>query len=125
MKLRLLDSSLRLRLTRSEVSTIGDGGMVEGHSRFPDGSEFRYSLGVDDTPGIRARALAGGLEVLMSRTLATPWATGEAVSLSAEWPLPDGSCRILIEKDFDCLHPRVEDEGADTFPNPTAQRDRS
>lgn len=125
MKLRLLDSSLRLRLTRSEVATIGRGEAVEGRTRFPDGSEFRYALAADAAEGIRARATDGGLEVLVSRAMATAWADGEEVSLAAEWPLAEGRCRILIEKDFACLHPRPEDQGVETFPNPTLSRESS
>lgn len=44
MKLRLLDDSIRLRLSRSEVVAGGEGSIVEGRTRFPDGSKFTFAL---------------------------------------------------------------------------------
>jgi hypothetical protein len=48
------------------------------------------------------------------------WAESEQVSIRSDKLLDDGEeLRILIEKDFQCLAPREEDE-SDMFPHPDA-----
>jgi hypothetical protein len=44
MKLRLLDDSIRLRLSRDEAIAADERGIVEGRTRFPDGSVFTFAL---------------------------------------------------------------------------------
>lgn len=123
MKLRLRESSVRLRLTRPEVAAIGRGERVEAVTRLPDGSEFRYLLAVVDGGEVTASMADGCLAVHAPRAVATAWATGDEVAITAVHQLPDGACELLIEKDFACLHPRPEDQGVDTFPHPTLSRD--
>ena len=125
MKLRLRESSVRLRLTRPEVAAIGRGERVEAVTRLPDGSEFRYALAVVDVGEVSARLSDGCLEVLAPRAIATTWATSDEVAISAVREIPGGVCSLLIEKDFACLHPRPEDQGVETFPHPTLSRDSS
>ena len=48
------------------------------------------------------------------------WAASQQVSIRSDQLLDDGEqLRILIEKDFQCLAPRDEDE-SDMFPHPNA-----
>ena len=124
MKLRLRDSSIRLRLTRTEVQASGQGQRLEARTELPDGSALRYALVVAIGGPVTATFVNGCLEVVVPLTEATPWAMGDAVSIESIQPTPSGSCHLLIEKDFACLHPRAEDHGAETFPNPTSPRDR-
>ncbi len=124
MKLRLRDSAVRLRLTRPEVEAVGRGERIEARTDLPDGTAFRYALTVVDGGPVTAQFVEGCLDVLVPRAKALPWAHSEAVSIDASWPTSGGSCQVLIEKDFACLHPRAEDEGAETFPNPTPPRER-
>ncbi len=123
MKLRLRESSVRLRLTRPEVAAIGRGENIEAVTRLPDGSEFRYRLTVADGLEVTASMANGCLAVHAPRAVAAAWATGDQVAISAVHQLPGGACELLIEKDFSCLHPRPEDLGVDTFPHPTLSRD--
>ena len=44
MKLRVLDNSIRLRLTRTEVDTVSDGGLVKGRVSFAGSNTFDYVL---------------------------------------------------------------------------------
>lgn len=125
MKLRLRDSTVRLRLTRPEVDAVGRGERLESHTALPDGNTFRYALAVMDGGPVTARFVEGCLEVAVPRHEAAAWAGSEAVAIEAIQPTPTGPCHLLIEKDFACLHPRAEDVGAETFPNPTPPRDRS
>lgn len=125
MKLRLKDSTVRLRLTRSEVVALGRGERVEARTEFPDGSVFRYAIVTAIGGPLRATFADGCVEVLVPLAQAMPWVDTDLVSIEGRLPTAHGHCELLIEKDFACLHPRAEDEGADTFPNPTPPRDRS
>jgi hypothetical protein len=125
MKLRLRDSAVRLRLTRPEVDAIGHGERLEARTALPDGNVFRYAIAVAEGGPVTARFVDGCIEVVLPRREAEAWASSEAVSIEAIQATPSGPCHLLIEKDFACLHPRAEDDGAETFPNPTPPRDRS
>jgi len=49
--------------------------------------------------------------------MAQEWASSECISLSFN---PEGGPSLLIEKDFQCLHPEERNpaDDADAFPNP-------
>jgi hypothetical protein len=58
------------------------------------------------------------LTVRLPSIQARHWADSEEVGIEAEQPIGDGtSLRLVVEKDFECLHPRGE-EIADAFPRP-------
>ncbi len=49
------------------------------------------------------------------------WATTNQVSIRGEQQLEDGSTLgILVEKDFQCLTEREDEDESDMFPNPQA-----
>jgi hypothetical protein len=118
MKLRIVDDSLRLRLTRSEVALIERGEAVESRARFPGGSELAYALIVADATRISATFDADRIEVTLPRLVALPWAAGNEVSLHGEQPLDHGVFQILVEKDFTCVEPREGEDQTDLYPNP-------
>jgi len=121
MKLRLLDDSIRLRLSRTEVSAAEDDGVVEGQTRFPDGSAFHFVLQGSPT-GDTAMFSDGRMVIGLSAAAIADWASNDsAVSLRAELPLPDGTrLKVLVEKDFQCVTPRGDEDQSDLFPNPEA-----
>jgi hypothetical protein len=121
MKIRLLDDSIRLRLSRNEVSAASEQGLVECRTRFPDGSVFSYALEADaNGSGTDARFASGRLVVRLPARDVAAWAGDEtAVSLRGELTLPEGgSLQLLVEKDFRCLSPREGEDQSDLFQNP-------
>lgn len=121
MKLRLLDDSIRLRLSRSEVLAASEKGVVEGQTRFPDGSRFTFALeGLDGEPGASAAYENDRLVVKLPSPDISAWAMDDsAVSLHGELPLPAGGrLKLLVEKDFQCLTPRSDEDQSDLFTNP-------
>jgi hypothetical protein len=121
MKLRLLDDSIRLRLSRGEVTAIAEHGIVEGQTRFPDGSVFTFSL---EAPKHDSGASASFADRRMVVKLSAPkiaaWANDDAaVSIAEELELPlGGQLKLLVEKDFRCLTPRGDEDQSDLFQNP-------
>ena len=121
MKLRLLDDSIRLRLSRSEVTAAHKTGVVEGQTRFPDGSVFTFALEVLEDGSEPSAAFAQNrLVVKLPALEVSGWANDDtAVSLRSELELPSGGpLRLLVEKDFRCLSPRGDEDQSDLFGNP-------
>ena len=120
MKLRILDNSIRLRLSRTEVAAIRSDGIVGGKVSFAGGSRLVYCL--EGTPAcvdIAAQFADGELLVRLPEATVVQWADSEDVSITASQPLDDGeSLKILIEKDFACLTPREGEDESDLYTHP-------
>ena len=125
MKLRILDNSIRLRLTRTEVETVCNDGLVRGRVQFAGSNAFDYVL--ESSPATvkpEAHVSNNVLTVRIPQVDITHWAESEEVSISSEQHLDDGEqLRILVEKDFACLAPRDGEDESDMFPNPDAGSD--
>lgn len=120
MKLRVLDNSIRLRLTRSEVDAISADGLVRGRVRFAGSNTFDYVL--ESSPATvkpEAHISNNVLTVRLPEMDVSQWAGSEQVSIKSEQLLDDGEqLKILVEKDFQCLAPREDEDEADMFPHP-------
>ena len=119
MKLRNHGNSVRVRLAQGEVRSLADGQRVEQTTEFSASS--RLIACVESSSNLeRATATFDGNRLTLSLPLdqVRQWAATDKVGIEADQPIGDGrSQRIIVEKDFDCLHPRPE-ENIDTFPNP-------
>ena len=121
MKLRLLDDSIRLRLSRSEVVAASERGFVESQTRFADGSVFTYALEASqDASGAGAAYKRDRMVVKLPASEIAAWANDDdAVSLRGEVRLSDGGqLRVLVEKDFKCRVPQGDEDQSDLFQNP-------
>jgi len=120
LKLRVLDNSIRLRLTRGEVTAIGDDSVVRGRVRFTGNNTFVYMLESSPTT-VRPEAHVSNnvLTVRVPQVDIRRWARSEEISIQSEQLLDDGDhLKILIEKDFHCLSPREGEDESDMFPHP-------
>ncbi|MFN7998481.1 MAG: hypothetical protein U0Q18_32970 [Bryobacteraceae bacterium] len=117
MKLRIQGNSLRFRLTRSEVATLDEGGLIAETTHFGIGHPLTYRLRKKtDGVGVRAELADGVITVSAPAGEVHKWATSDEVGITAR----DGVLRIAIEKDFRCLTHRDED-AADAYPHPVEQ----
>ena len=122
MKLRIRDNSLRLRLTRTEVDTLRDEGIVQARTAFPGGRELRYeveSSPASVSPG--AFLSSSTVTVRLPESAVRAWANSEQVSMEGEIQHTNGEVlKVLVEKDFACLAPREGEDESDMFPHPAA-----
>lgn len=109
MKLRMLESSVRLRLTPEEVESVGRGVRLQSVACFPNGGVFAYALSVTAGNEVMARFDDDCVEVQVPRRLAETWARSDEVGIAAEQPTTGGVFRILVEKDFHSFPPREGD----------------
>ena len=116
MKLRIQDSSLRLRLTRKEVAVFAATGRVAAETHFPSGERLTYALEVSRSGERLAATFEDGrITVCVPEELVSEWAHTDKVGLEE-----DSGMIILVEKDFKCLHGPAHRVDADAFPNPNA-----
>ena len=119
MKLRILNNSIRLRLSMSEVSEVSTDNIVKGEVKFSGGETFKYFLkSLPDTYVTDVKFDRESLIISLPSSKIFDWADSNQVSIKEIQELPDGdNLTILVEKDFQCLTPRDEDE-SDLFPHP-------
>ena len=116
MKVRLTHSSVRFRLTQSEVKLLGSEGVLEETIPFSP-QTLRVVLRSTGTPMPMSTFNGTELVTELSEAEVRAWAQSEQVGLSGE----SAGIRILVEKDFKCLHPADPGENLDTFPNPAGR----
>ena len=113
MKLRIRGNSLRLRLTQSEVAALRDQGSVEETVHFSPTSKLVYAIERSGGGEIGARFEDGRILVQVPESIALEWCNTDRVGFDGV----AGEVKVLVEKDWQCLAPRDEDE-SDAYPHP-------
>jgi hypothetical protein len=112
MKLRFHGDSLRLRLSQAEVARLADTGRVQDTLTFAPGQALSYSL---ETGAALAATFDGRrISIVIPVAAARHWMESDEAGIEGA----SGPVKVLVEKDFQCLHSVEED--ADAFPNPMA-----
>ena len=123
MKLRIYGNSVRLRLNQPEVRQLAAGQPVEERTDLPP-EPLAYRIESSPTAdAITASFARSGLRVTVPAAIARRWAGGDDVALAADVPSVRAGAepvRLLIEKDFQCLHGSAEEQ-SECFPNPRAR----
>ena len=116
MKLRMHDNSLRLRLSQSDVARLRDTGMVEEVVVVPARqASLLYAIETGALDEATATFDDAKIRVTLPTRAAKQWMESDQTGIEAS----TGTLRLLIEKDFQCLH-RAAAPGEDAFPNPMA-----
>ena len=121
MKLRIRDNSLRLRLTQTEVRTFKETGKVKAVIQFVKNPplQLTYQLQKADCETVDAGYEGDTIRVLVPENLSRQWTDTEMVGFGHQIDLGDGDfLTVLVEKDFQCLAVREEEDESDNFPNP-------
>jgi len=117
MKLRIKGNSLRIRLTKTEVSKLADTGYLEEQTSFP-GNKFTYALQRTDAAALSATFESNKITMFVPDSFIKEWPVNSIVGLDRKMPLPGNeSLYLLIEKDFVCLDHTTEDQ-SDNYENP-------
>jgi hypothetical protein len=118
MKIRIKGNSLRYRLTKSEVSTLAQQGIIEEQTEFP-GSTLTYAIKATGTPELSAAFEHETITLSVPNHMLQQWADTNQVGLEQHMLLPGGgSCFLLIEKDFKCIDADAGEDQSDFFENP-------
>ncbi len=118
MKLRIQGNSLRLRLTRSEVERLREGGEISETIPIRTGGPLTYRLrksaGAD---AVQAELAQGVISVSVPGPMVERWAGSDDIGIYGQ----EGVLNIAIEKDFRCLTRAAEEQEADAYPHPAEQ----
>ena len=116
MKLRIFGNSIRLRLSQTEVERFSKGGTCTNQLMFPNSNTFTYRLaeGTDNLVSYDHDVMT----IVLCEEEVEIWANSDQVGIKANIPMSNGSSlAVLVEKDFQCLTNREEDQ-SDLYPNP-------
>ena len=119
MKLRIFDNYLRLRLSQIEVNLFESAGEVFGQANI-GGNILKYTF--QESPkedDLSAGFSNNEIKILVSSGLAQKWLKPEEVGIENK---DQTQIKILVEKDFQCLHKRPNEDESDNFPNPLANQ---
>ena len=119
MKLRIHENSIRLRVSRPELSQLRSRGRIDAELHIAAQSKFTYTLKVTVCESISAEFHDGHMTVELPQDMAAQWYSDSEVSVHGEQVSKGGpKLEVLIEKDFTCLAPREGEDQSDLFPNP-------
>lgn len=119
MKIRILNNSLRLRLSTTEVATLAKDHEVDASIHFSPTSYLTYAIKASDEPTISAQYESHQITVFIPKATISDWANSDLISLSAEMEIDEKEhLHILVEKDFKCLSTDRKEDESDLFPNP-------
>jgi hypothetical protein len=107
-------------LSRSDVVAADEEGFVEARTGFPDGSVFKFALRSSTGGKASAEFKGGRMLVGLPASAISSWANDDTVvSIHEEIELPGGGqLKLLVEKDFQCLTDRPDEDQSDLFQNP-------
>ncbi len=118
MKLRIKGNSLRIRLTKSEVSKLAEIGSLEEKTTFAN-NHFVYALQrSNDVAELSATFENNTIKMFVPKTFVDDWPRNNVVGIDSTMHLPNSEVLyLLLEKDFVCLDETTEDQ-SDHFENP-------
>src|SRR6266542_1253922 len=110
MKLRIRDNSIRVRLTKTEVARLGQELPVEQTTRFSRSSALHCSIQPSRCAAAPSARFDGStVTVALPAEQARQWASSDQVTIEAHQEIEPGTfLRILVEKDFQCMHSKAE-----------------
>ncbi len=122
MKIRIQGNTIRLRLTQPEIDQLRVEGKVEQSTDF--GSEYRFQYSIffsSATNEVVASFKEGHMGVVVPEVLGKRWIDTTQTGIeNSEYTGRGPGLKILVEKDFQCFHERINEDESDAFPNPMA-----
>jgi hypothetical protein len=122
MKLRIHGNSIRFRITQSEMAALAAGARLEDSVHFGLAPTEILTYGVEissQCSEVCASYSKGMVQVTLPVNLARAWASTNQVGIEHVQSIAKGvALKIVLEKDFQCFHPRPDENESDNFPNP-------
>lgn len=118
MKIRINGNSVRMRLNPEEVEELVQKGTAQDTCTFPN-AVFSYEIQASQGHEIEAKFEHNAVRVLIPEESLNDWDKDSRVGF--EHNTSEGLF-ILIEKDFQCLHPRKHEKEEHLYPNPSVSK---
>jgi len=114
MKIRINGDSVRIRLSQSEINTFVHRGEMVSSCRFMNDTLF-YKLKHGNYAKLSADFSQNTIAVYIPDEWILNWDKDDRVGFEGK---EDNGLYILIEKDYQCLNPRLNEDESDLFSNP-------
>ncbi len=122
MKIRVQGNSIRLRLTQPEVLEFDQNKILTEKIGFPGGSHLECEIRQTPETNVMATFNRSLITIQIPEGEALDWINTTRVGIKETLPLESGKLlRILVEKDYQCLHKRPGEDESGAFPNPEAE----
>jgi len=120
MKIRIQGNTIRLRLTQPEIVCLGSKGLVEQSTDFDNHSIFKYSISFSLSANEPEAGFSNGhINITIPEYTRKSWIDTNKTGIENEEYTNQGpGLKILVEKDFQCLHERKNEDESEAFPNP-------
>jgi hypothetical protein len=129
MKLRIHGNSIRFRITQSEMGALAAGARLEDSVQFglAPTEILTYGVGISSQCSeVCASYSKGMVQVTLPVNLAQALASTNQVGIEHVQSIAGGvALKIVLEKDFQCFHPRSDDNESDNFPNPKPNQQKA
>lgn len=125
MKLRTNKNSIRLRLSQKEVGSFQQYGSIEECVHFSDQKSdcLRYSLIQADHEQISVTFINNHIRIYVPLAIAAHWFADDQIGFDARILLKgEDYLYVLVEKDYQCLVDRPNEDESNNFPNPNAAK---
>lgn len=123
MKLRIQVNSIRFRVTPTELHALATRGRIESAVQLGVSSEDRLSYALETSCAcstIRLEYRDRNVCAVLPENIVREWASTDQVGVEGFQIVANGGrLKILVEKDFKCLQPRLGESELDRFPNPS------
>ena len=109
MKIRIKGDTIRLRLSRTELTQLEAKGKVEEICHLSPTSHFKYSLvKKEGIQHMEASFLPHGIQINLPTAMASGLQVPEKVGFKDSVDNGINGLNITVEKDWQCLKPRPE-----------------
>lgn len=118
MKIRIKDNSIRLRLTKTDISQLKETGYITCKTIITPEQVFQYALKVDATiQSFSASFEANTITIKLPEAQANILTETDDITIKGSQKNgEEGDLFLLIEKDLQCLDPTHEDQ-SDMYEN--------
>ena len=116
MKIRIKGNTLRMRISQTEYRSLVDEQSIQDQINFGSGALIYMIEWNDETvAGVDMRNHI--IRVKLEAAQIKEWEEKDLVGIDFK----SGDLSVLIEKDFQCLKPRPDENEEDLYPNPLVE----
>ncbi|HMW39498.1 MAG: hypothetical protein K1X68_12105 [Saprospiraceae bacterium] len=124
MKVRIQAQSIRFRLNKEDIKSLGNERILSQHTLFSaqPGQDLGYTIKWSEGEKTQIEFKDGMITLGIPESIAKKFIfSDDEIGFSEDIILDhDNRLYVLVEKDFQCLVPRPHENEENNFPNPLA-----
>lgn len=122
MKIRIKDSSIRLRLSKADIITLSEEGCVLAECQITPRNTLKYMISIAEGEVIEVKMKYHTIDIKVPYDQLQNFYQEDQIGFNhtLENGLEAG-LHILVEKDFQCLVPRANEDESNLYANPQAK----